>query len=291
MLPQPDDIPLSVYKDPTKELENVELVENAKLVTRSRSLDADRAEPDFSDTLSSLIHQDEARILLRRIGFPPHRVPGHSGNPSQFWLDVIEQLSSGLIERGLLLLADEALRRYPDNKVFQHHVELYSDLYSRVGGPHQIPPAELEPPPASNRSNFAGTRPPRLETEHPANELASFARNSAERHRLAYKMQLVSVGVVGGMIIGMLGTAVYWITTDRIAYGAVFGAGGVGAAILGKLKWEPFERLTELRRVADSAEFVSLSMRRSMQHIDAIEDPKERLAEERKLVREYISLQ
>ncbi|MEV4509269.1 effector-associated domain EAD1-containing protein [Dactylosporangium sp. NPDC049525] len=69
----------------------------------------------------------EARILLASIDFPPERMPRFAAysTPKLFWESILDDLENGLIDDGVRLLVQAALRIYPYNPVLRQLEETF----------------------------------------------------------------------------------------------------------------------------------------------------------------------
>ncbi len=73
-------------------------------------------------------HENSARTLLSQVGFPLSRLPSFTGgSPDQFWMDVIYDLESGIIDQPARRILQAALRVYPSNPIFRE-LELRYEL-------------------------------------------------------------------------------------------------------------------------------------------------------------------
>lgn len=131
--------------------------------------------------------------------------------------------------------------------------------------------------------------PPDANTENPLAELEKLANRSVARLKTAYHLQIYLIIFVALILAAVLFWSIVMITRDKILYATAFSSSGVGMLILSKWKWQPFERVTEARKLADDADILATGLRIRMQSIMAITDPKERAQAQWTAVSDYLA--
>lgn len=130
--------------------------------------------------------------------------------------------------------------------------------------------------------------PPDENSEDPLHELRDLAQRTASRLRGAYRLQLWIVLAVGTVFIALIVWSMVMVSQERILYASAFGSGGVAMVILTQWKWQPFDRINEARRLADTADTLATGLRLRIKTISEIQDPSERAKEQWNAVSEYL---
>lgn len=126
------------------------------------------------------------------------------------------------------------------------------------------------------------------QSDEPLQELERLAKRTVSRLRAAYRLQIVLVCMVFFVLLLLLGWSLYMITKNRLTYAAVFGSTGVGMLILSRWKWQPFDRVTQARKIADEADILATGLWLRIKSLSEISDPKERAQAQWQAVREYL---
>lgn len=126
--------------------------------------------------------------------------------------------------------------------------------------------------------------------EEPLSELEYLARRSASRLRSAYRIQAYLVCAISMVFIGVVYWSILMVAQRRLEYGVSFGSGGVGMLILSMWKWQPFDRMSKARKLADDADVLATGLRLRIKSISEIKEPEMRADAEWRAVQDYLSM-
>jgi len=131
-------------------------------------------------------------------------------------------------------------------------------------------------------------KPPYAETNKPLEELHGLAERTVTRLRTAYAVQVcLVIGVFAGLV-GVVIWLMFMVGHKRVTYASAFGSGGVAMLVLSRLKWQPFERMAEARKLADQADALATALRVRMRTLDQIKDPEARAEAQWRAVADYL---
>lgn len=132
--------------------------------------------------------------------------------------------------------------------------------------------------------------PPVPDTNEPLKELEKLAERSTARFKTAYRIQ---VSFVIGVFVGfaaLVSWSMFMVSQKRVAYASAFGSSGAAMLVFSKWKWQPFERMSEARRLSDQADALATALRLQIMTMEEIKDPVARAKAQWKTVAEYIKL-
>jgi hypothetical protein len=124
----------------------------------------------------------------------------------------------------------------------------------------------------------------------PVSELSRFADRCAQRHHVAYRLQMTLVVATALLLLGLVVWSIVLVTLNRLQYGIALGGGSAGGVILTSTKWQPFDRAARARKDADRADVLAVGLRTRLRTIAAITDPRERHRAEWEAIRDFTQL-
>ena len=130
--------------------------------------------------------------------------------------------------------------------------------------------------------------PPNSDSSEPLCELENLAKRTTSRLRTAYRIQIILICFVATLLFTIVLWSIWTVIQNQLAYTTFFGSSGIAMIILSKWKWQPFERVTEARKLADDADILTMGLRLRIKTISEITDPKERSEAQWVAVSDYL---
>lgn len=130
--------------------------------------------------------------------------------------------------------------------------------------------------------------PPDSASDQPLLELEALASRTVSRLKTAYQVQVFLICTVAALLLFVVLWSIFLVSTNQLMYATAFGSSGIGMLVLSKLKWQPFERMAEARKLADDADILTAGLRLRIKSISEIADPKERAQAQWEAVSEYL---
>lgn len=138
------------------------------------------------------------------------------------------------------------------------------------------------------RQPLKNLEPPEGTSDHPLAELERLASRTVSRLKTAYQIQILLICIVAALLLFVVLWSIFMVIQDQLMYATAFGSSGIGMLVLSKWKWQPFEQVTEARKLADDADILAAGLRIRIKSISEIADPKERAQAQWEAVSEYL---
>jgi hypothetical protein len=148
-------------------------------------------------------------------------------------------------------------------------VGAYPDTAQRlpIPRPPRVEPHEGEQLPVAKVAEPLPSPLPRLEL---------MALRMAHRHQRAWQVHVALVVGVALVLLAVLVWSIVLATLNQTKAATFLGTGTLGGGVLYTWKWQPFDKMSEARRLADQADLLALAVNERMVTISTISDPAQR---------------